>query len=182
MDALLNYTPLATNVVVQLTRVPNGSVRVMLARNPHLTHSERQVLWQDKDEYVRRGLAENLRLTHDEMAMVVRGKSNTVLYGLAGNPAAPPEILLQVFNTFQQRGVADYHYIPFAWNPNCPQKIIDSVILKSGVGIAGNRMPEWVRFTRERKEKYKQLKANGKPFPRDDGYPWMLADLWWRDE
>jgi len=153
----------------------------MLARNPHLTFTERQVLWKDKDQYVRRSLAGNIRLSHEEMSMIIRKQPNTVLVGLAMNPVAPRETLLQLFDEMQKRNYNQYWC--FAWNPYCPQEIINQIITKKmNPEVLGNGIPEWVRITQGRKEEYRQLKAQGKPFPHNKDYYWSFADLWWRDE
>ena len=206
VDALLNYKPLDPDMVAQLSRVPNMNVRVMLAQNPHLTFAERQVLWQDKEKYVRRSLASNLRLSHEEMTMILqepihtfgarqflkvfpyasssRNEYPTVLEGLAENPAAPREILLQVFE--KRRAYGSESYFCFAVNPNCPQEIIDAIIERSDGKTPSYDMElHWLQITQKRKEEHRQLKAQGKPFP-SHAYPkwynWRFADLWWRDE
>lgn len=202
VDALLQYKPLGSNTVAQLACVTNASVRIMLAKNPHLTSGERQVLWKDKDVYVRRSLAGNLRLSHEEMSMLTCKQPETVgerlfhtmfpaapryrdrltvLDGLAENPAAPRETLLLVFD--RRRELGSDAYSSFAHNPNCPQEIIDIIM-----GKPNDKKPfsslerHWVQITRDRKEQYRQLKAQGKPFPQNEGYNWRFADLWWRDE
>jgi len=174
----------------------------MLAQNPSLTFADRQILWRDKDKYVRRAIAMNLRLSHEEMTMVLQKPTNTVLMGLvhkvfpyassrceeykivlrglAGNPTVPQEVLLQVFDTLRKHG--DDAYYAFSMNPNCPQKIIGEIM-----NVDNDRKPfinsnrDWVRRTQERKEQFRQAKAHGKPFP-SGYYPWSHAELWWRDE
>jgi len=157
VDRLLNYKPLGSNTVARLTAVPETSVRVMLARNPHLTFDERQVLWQDKNEYVRQNLAGNLRLSQEEMDRVLQERGDTfweklslgvfprpraavrreqhraVLEGMAGNLAEPRETLLQVLDEYRKRGYGRSRdgdhtlFLFFAQNPNCPKEIISKM-------------------------------------------------------
>lgn len=195
VDTLLNYRPLGSDMVAQLTRVPQVEVRVMLAKNPHLTLAERQELWKDKNKYVRQSLAQNLRLSPEEMATMFydppytiwerlflsvfpyasssRNERITVLGGLARNPTVPREMLLQMFEDARKHGYSYSDFdSDFAMNPNCPAEIIDKIKSKEL-----NR----IQWTQERKEEYRQLKAQGMPFPSSQ-YIWKLADVWWRDE
>ena len=182
IDALLEYKPLAPDMVEQLARVPDFSVRFMLARNSHLTFEERQILWRDKDQYVRRGLAENFLLSHEEMSMMIQKEPQVVWGNLAANPAAPQEILIQVFEKFKRQKARSYSYSGFAYNPNCPKGILDIMMDKSNKKNPFSDFDRTIaRQVQERKEQYRQFKLNGQPFPRD-GYIWGHADLWWRDD
>ena len=175
--ALLEHKPLEPDMVTQLICVPDSAVRIMLAENPCLTFAERQILWRDKDEYVRRAIAMNLRLSHEEMLMIISKQPYTVLTGLARNPAAPQEVLLRVSDKLRKRAYGD-----FSMNPNCPQEIIDEIMsADNGREAFISSHQDWVRRTQERKEQFRQAKAQGKPFPKGY-YPWSHAELWWRDE
>jgi len=179
--ALLGYKPLSTNMVTQLTTVSDVSTRIILARNPNLTFNERQNLWNDKDENVRRALASNLRLSHDEMNMIIQDKSIIILGGLARNPAASPEILIQLFQKYKNKKMDSY--LDFVMNPNCPQEIVDEIFknknrLKSSIDLEQH----WLRLIQERKEQYIQKKIKNEPFLCSHGYPWILADIWLKIE
>lgn len=179
VDAFLKHAPLDTNVIAETIRAPNDGVRVVLAMNPHLTFDERQVLWDD-NQYVRNALAKNLRLSEAEIAMVITEQHYFVLPGLASNPAVPHETLIQVYNKLKEQGRAGLQY--FVMNPNCPQEIISEIMDKSNDGVPFmDQNRDFLRRTMERKEEFRQAKANGNPFPEGRYYPWGHADLWWRD-
>ena len=159
--------------------MPNESVRVMLARNPHLTFEERQVLWRDENVYVRRDLAGNLRINDGEMRMIIQTQPDIVLSGLAGNPAAPQKTLLEVFQKLQKRGADNCYYSRFAWNPNCPQEIIDLIANESsGKTPFDESDRKFLQLTMDFKQQCMMLSAHGKPFP-SFGCIWGEADLWW---
>lgn len=184
VDALLEYKPFKPDMVAQLIRLPSVDVRHMLAKNPWLTPADRQILLRDKNVYVRQGVARNFRLSHEEMEMILRDQPAPVLMGLARNPAVPREMLLQVFDKLLQE-YGDYNsgYLDFAYNPYCPQEIIEKI--NRGEDDLYRSI---VQHTQKCKEQFKQSRIKGELFLDPEtgkpynNYIWRQPDLWWRDE
>ena len=181
IDAFLTRKPIDANVIAKTIYAPKIGVRVVLATNPHLAYCDRQVLWNDKNQYVRKALATNLQLSNDEIAMIINENHYFVLPGLASNPAVPHEVLLQVYKKLREQG--SHAWDDFVMNPNCPQEIIREIMDKSNDEVPFIDMNrDWLRRTMELKEQFRQAKAKGNPFPEGHYYPWGHADLWWRNE
>ena len=104
-----------------LAKVPDTSVKHMLARNPHLSREERQMLFKDKDQFVRQGVAMNPALDREEISQALSDSSSFVWGALAMNPAVPADVLLELRI---QRHVSLH---AFAQNTNCPVAIVREI-------------------------------------------------------
>lgn len=181
VDAFLKRDPIDANVIAKNLHAPKIGVRVVLATNPHLTYRYRQVLWNDKSQYVRKALATNLQLSKDEISMIINDNHLFVLPGLASNPAVPHQALLQVYKKLREQGSNGWD--DFVMNPNCPKEIIGEIMDKSNDNVPFiDEHRVWLLNTMERKEEFRKAKAQGYPFPKGEYYPWGHADIWWRND
>lgn len=150
IKSVLEYDVIDHAMFLQLSCVPDVSVRHMLGRNSHLTRDERAILLKDKIDYVRAGVAMNPCVSRDEILVLISQESrySPVLHGLAMNPFVPQDILMKLYHEYQD--LVD----SFAKNVNCPTVIVQEI---EGHGTSqGKKMLAWAQ-TRKHEGAYRYL-------------------------